>query len=113
MGKLFSTLDKKNPLFCLSHTGENPQSYHNGDSWFWINNLAAIVLYKIDKNRFKKYIEEIVKASKNEILWNGAIGHHAELSSASQLKSEGCIMQAWSAALFIELIETLHSQHKV
>ena len=102
-----STIDKNNPLFRPEHTGENNESYHNGDSWFWINNLAAITLYRLDKKRYKKYIDKILEASTKEILWQGAIGHHAELSSSCGLRSEGCLAQAWSAAMYIELINEI------
>jgi len=103
-----STIDKNNPLFRPEHTGENNESYHNGDSWFWINNLAAIVLYRLNKKRYKKYINKILEASTKEILWQGAIGHHAELSSSKELRSEGCLAQAWSAAMYIELINEIY-----
>ncbi|MBU4493094.1 MAG: hypothetical protein KKA61_01890 [Nanoarchaeota archaeon] len=103
-----STIDKKSLLFRPEHTGENNESYHNGDSWFWINNLAAIVLYRSDKKRYKKYIDKILEASTKEILWQGAIGHHAELSSSKELRSEGCLAQAWSAAMYIELINEIY-----
>ena len=103
-----STIDKKSLLFRPEHTGENNESYHNGDSWFWINNLVAIVLYRLDKKRYKKYIDKILKASTKEILWQGAIGHHAELSSSCGLRSEGCLAQAWSAAMYIELINEIY-----
>ena len=39
-----STIDKKHPLYTKTHTGEITQSYHRGDSWFWINNLAVLVM---------------------------------------------------------------------
>jgi len=103
-----STVDKKSELFISEHTGEINKSYHNGDSWFWINNLAAIVLYRLDKKRYKKYINKILEASTKEILWSGAIGHHAELSSSKELKSEGCLAQAWSAAMYVELINEIY-----
>ena len=103
-----STIDKNNPLFRPEHTGEINESYHNGDSWFWINNLAAITLYRLDKKRYKKYIYKILEASTKEILWHGAIGHHAELSSSCGLRSEGCLAQAWSAAMYIELINEIY-----
>jgi len=93
-----STIDKTNPLFCKKHTGEIPQSYHRGDSWFWINNLAAIVLYRTDKKIFKMYIDKIIKSSSN---------NYAELSSASKLSEEGCLYQAWTNATFIELINEI------
>ena len=38
-----STIDKKNHLFHKEHTGEDSKSYHNGDSWFWLNNLTALL----------------------------------------------------------------------
>jgi len=102
-----STVNKKSELFISEHTGEINKSYHNGDSWFWINNLAAICLYRLDRKKYKKYIDKIIEASTKEILWNGAIGHHAELSSSKELKSEGCLAQAWSAAMYIELINEI------
>jgi len=71
-------VDKKIKFFISEHTGENNESYHNGDSWFWINNLAAICLYRLDRKKYKKYIDKIIEASTKEILWQGAIGHHAE-----------------------------------
>ena len=103
-----STIDKKSRFFRPEHTGENNESYHNGDSWFWINNLAAIVLYRLDKKRYKKYIDKIVEASTKEILWQGAIGHHSELSSSKELKCGGCLAQAWSAAMYIEMVNEIY-----
>jgi len=101
-----SSIDKSHELFTAKSTGESVQSYHRGDSWFWINNLAALVMKKVNKDVFKKYIDAITLASTKEILYSGAIGHHAEISSASSLKSEGCLAQAWSAAMYIELLES-------
>lgn len=104
-----STIDKSNTLFSSRHTGEIIVSYHNGDSWFWLNNLAALTLYKTGKKKFAGYIKKILNASKSEILWKGVISHHAELSPASLFGSEGCLMQAWSSAMFIELINRMNS----
>jgi glycogen debranching enzyme len=103
----FSSIGKDHYLFCRDYTGESPRSYHRGDSWFWVNNLAALMLLRINKRKFKKYIDKIIEAGVKEILTMGAIGHHAELSSASSLKSEGCSAQAWSNAMFIELVEEI------
>jgi hypothetical protein len=102
-----STVDKTHFSFNVKHTGENPTSYHNGDSWCWINNLAAIVLNRIDKKKYASYIKKILDASVKEILFSGIIGSSAELSSAEDLRSEGCLNQAWSNAMFIELVEEL------
>lgn len=100
-----STISKNNPLFTDQSTGENIKSYHRGDSWFWINNLAAITLNSINKNKFKNNILKIIESSANEILWKGCIGCHSELSSAKELRSEGCFNQAWSNAMFIEMVD--------
>ncbi len=102
-----STIDKKHDLFCDAYTGEDNKSYHRGDSWFFLNNMAALVMYRTDRAQFKKYIDKILDASTKEILYLGAIGHHSELSSAKKLESNGCLAQAWSAAMYIELIEEI------
>lgn len=108
----FSTIDKNSPLFHGSHTGEISDSYHNGDSWFWINELAAICLLRLNKKKYSKYVEKISKAGSKEILKLGAIGHHAELSDADKLSSKGCLSQAWSNALFTELMFELDKKNK-
>jgi len=105
-----ATIDKTDELFQEEHTGESAESYHNGDSWFWINNLAAIVLARVDKKRYKMYINTVLQASTKEILKSGALGHHAELSSAKELGSKGCVAQAWSAAMYVELVDELFSK---
>src|SRR3989344_3175460 len=97
-----STIDRKNPLFTQAHSGENNKSYHRGDSWFWINSLAALVLFRTNGKKFKKEIHSILSASTSEILWSGCIGCHSELSSSKELRSEGCFNQAWSNAMFME-----------
>lgn len=100
-----STIDKNSLLFTDESTGEDIKSYHHGDSWFWINDLAALTLNKISKTKFKNQIRKIVDASTEEILWKGCIGCHSELSSARGLSSKGCFNQAWSNAMFIEMID--------
>ncbi|MBW2974595.1 hypothetical protein KY366_02660 [Candidatus Woesearchaeota archaeon] len=102
-----ATIDKKSPLFMGRHTGQDNRSYHRGDSWFWVNNLAALALYRVDKNRFKEYIDKILRASVEEILYKGAIGNASEVSSADKLESDGCVCQAFSSAMFIELVHAV------
>ena len=99
-----STINTKHPLFQKEHTGEDNRSYHRGDSWYYLNCMAAISLLRVNPKKYRKYADKILCASVQEILWQGAIGHHAELSSASSLKSQGCLSQAWSAAMFAELV---------
>lgn len=102
-----SSIDKNSPLFMDRHSGEPPNSYHRGDSWFWINNLSAIVMHRADKRLFGSYVKRIYDASTHDILWKGAIGCHSELSSAREQSAEGCPNQAWSSAMFIELANEL------
>lgn len=102
-----ASLDKNHEDFVRYSTGENNRSYHRGDSWYWINNLAAICLNRLDGDYYKPYINKLLKASANQILYSGVIGHHCELSSAQKQTSEGCPSQAWSNAIFIELIHEL------
>ncbi|MEK6892285.1 MAG: amylo-alpha-1,6-glucosidase, partial [Nanoarchaeota archaeon] len=96
-----STIDKNHKLFTDANTGENNQSYHRGDSWFWINNLAAIELNKINNKKFNSQIQKIISASTEDILWKGCIGCASELSSAKELSSQGCFNQAWSNAMYV------------
>ncbi len=98
-----STIDKNSKLFCPYYTGDNNKSYHRGDSWFFINNITAIGLLKLDKKKYSKYIKKIYKSSEKDILSKGCIGDSSEISSATFLSSKGCFSQAWSLATFIEL----------
>jgi glycogen debranching enzyme len=102
-----SSIDTSHELFTDHYTGQDNVSYHRGDSWFWLNNLAALVLYRTNAAKYKQVIEKIIEASTYEILCLGAIGHHAEVSSARALSSHGCVSQAWSSAMFIELCNEL------
>jgi len=102
-----ASIQKNHKLFTDKYTGATNQSYHRGDSWFWVNNLAAIVLYSFGKKKFEKHVKKILKASTTELLYLGATGHHAEVSSAKSLQGQGCLSQAWSNAMFIELLHEL------
>jgi glycogen debranching enzyme len=102
-----STIDKNDRRFHAFNTGEEPASYHNGDSWYWINNMAALVLYRLDYSHFKEYVDKILEASCEDILFKGFIGCNSELSSAAEQKAQGCLNQAWSNAMFVELVEEM------
>ncbi len=103
-----SSIDKKSPIFHERHTGNNNKSYHRGDSWYFMNNLAAIVMNRLNKRKFSNYIKKIVEASTDEILWHGIIGKHAEISSAITQESLGCKDQLWSNAMYIEMIKEIY-----
>ncbi len=98
-----ATIGLSDARFRQEYTGMDDKSYHHGDSWFWVNNIAALVMHRIDARGFRAYWAKILQASTRELLWSGALGHAAELSSAKELRSEGCVSQAWSAATLVEL----------
>jgi glycogen debranching enzyme len=100
----FSTIDLNSNLFHKYHTGQNNNSYHRGDSWYFINNIAAICLLKLNYKKYKYYIEKIINSSKYDILNLGAIGELSEISSSNIQEPFGCFGQAWSSATFVELI---------
>ncbi len=102
-----ASVDKNSKFYEPISTYKVPLSYHNGDSWYYINNMAALVMKKLGAKQFNNYIRKILAASTHEILWSGAVGHHAEVSSSIFQESAGCLMQAWSAAMYIELINEL------
>lgn len=103
-----STIQKDHPLFKEEYTGENDDSYHRGDSWFFVNNIAAITLQQLNKEKYASYITKIKEASTTDILWQGILGASSEVSSAKELRSEGAWQQAWSLGTFIELYHILH-----
>jgi len=105
-----STIDKSNPLFMPEYSGQNNKSYHRGDSWFFINNIAAICMTRLDKNKYSRFIKKIVNASCEDILYRGFLGYASELSSASSLNPGGCFCQTWSMATFIELMHELNGR---
>ncbi len=104
----FASIDKSHPNYHPHHTGEQPASYHNGDSWFFLNNLAGIVMHKIAPKRYAKHIKMLLEASTKEILNLGCLGCHGELSSSSQLTSQGAWLQAWSCATYLEFVEEVY-----
>jgi glycogen debranching enzyme len=108
----FATISHNTPYFKVEYTGESDKSYHNGDSWYYINNYAALGMLRLDREKYWKYINRIIHASREELLFSGFIGASAEISSAKELRSEGCLSQAWSAATFVELMHELAWQRR-
>ena len=98
-----SSVDVTSDKFIKQDTGENNASYHNGNSWYWINNLTALVLYKLNPRKYSAYINSVMEASTNEILYNGMAGHHSEVSSAERQTSAGCGAQLWSSEMYLEV----------
>jgi glycogen debranching enzyme len=103
----FSSIDKGSPLMRWEHTGMNNESYHRGDSWLYLNNIAAACMHRLDGYGFREHVKKIRAASVAEMNTMGFIGQCAELSSAKELSSKGALAQAWSAATLIELLHEL------
>lgn len=103
----YSSIDTHHQNFQPYHTGEDDKSYHNGDSWYWINCLATLCLFRLGKFRFYKYIQKPVDFAAYDILWHGIPGSASEISSARDHRAFGCFDQAWSNAMFIELVKEL------
>ncbi|MGV8140815.1 MAG: amylo-alpha-1,6-glucosidase [Candidatus Woesearchaeota archaeon] len=103
-----STIDKMHPLYQPTYTGIDNKSYHRGDSWFWVNNVAAVAMYRLDKEHYKEHILKIITASSQDILYWGFIGYSSELASSGWFKSGGCLCQTWSIATFIELMHEVY-----
>jgi predicted glycogen debranching enzyme len=103
-----ATIDKSSDLFQPDYKGEANISYHRGDSWYYLNNLIALVLHRTDRDKYKTQINMLLKSSTDQLLYSGIISHLAELSSASKMESAGNLAQAWSVAFYIELINELY-----
>lgn len=91
--------------FVAHDSGEGSSSYHNGDSWYFMNNLVASVLYRLDPAKYSEHINELMEASTNDILYMGAVGHHSEISSAACQQSLGCEAQLWSSAMYLNFFD--------
>lgn len=104
-----ATIPKDNELFCGIDRGcEYPnRSYHHGDAWFFVNNIAAQALHAVNKEKFKSYIDTLLAASTDDILWQGIFGHHSEVSSADRFAPTGCFAQSWSAATYCDAIDAI------
>lgn len=100
-----SSISQVDSRFVGKDSGEGSPSYHNGDSWYFLNNLIASVLFKIDPAKYSEYINEIMDASTNDILYMGAVGHHSEISSAMCQESLGCEAQLWSSAMYLNFFD--------
>ena len=90
--------------FYQNHTGENPLSYHCGDSWYYLNNLLALCLFLLDRKKYNEIISKIILSSLEDLLKDGVLGYSSELSSAQIRKSEGSLIQTWSIASLLFLL---------
>lgn len=105
-----ATLSKKNPVFKDEYSGENNESYHNGDVWFWINNVSALVMADVNERKYRGVISGILLSSTKDILRMGTIGFGSEISSFKEQRAEGCLAQLWSSSTYIEMVEKLFNK---
>jgi len=80
------------------------KSMHNGDSWIFINNIAAMDLYNLNKEKYSNIINSITKADERLIKMIGTL---PERSSAYELKPVGALHQLWSISTYIELLNNI------
>ena len=103
-----SSLSKFDSRFCDTYSGANDVSYHQGDSWYVMNAICAIVLHHCNSKKFKNEISKISEQMTQELLFKGAFGHIAEVSSSKEARSYGCVAQSWSLALYIEMCHNIY-----
>ncbi len=98
-----TSLNKNSSFYQAYSSGENPASYHRGDSWFWLNNLAALALFKLNRLKYKIYIDKIFEASLKDLA-NYGLGWSSEIAEAATGRSTGSPVQLWSIATLIKLL---------
>jgi glycogen debranching enzyme len=98
-----TTIPKDHPLFCPRATGQTNESYHRGDTWYFVNHIAALALLAVNKQKYEQTIHKIILASSKDMLELGFAGHMSEISSAQVQDAQGCFAQAWSVGTFLEL----------
>jgi hypothetical protein len=104
-----ATLPLNNPKFLDEDDGEKAKAYHQGDSWYFLNNLLAYSLAKIDFQKFKNFIQKIIESSLTDLFFDGALGWSSEISSAKERKSEGSLVQTWSMVSLVFLLSFLQN----
>lgn len=102
-----TSLDTHHPSFQGQSTGQDNRSYHNGDSWFFVNNLAALALHRLNDPGLRPVILQLLRGSTNEILWKNMLGMPGEIAEANSGASWGCGIQAFSGGTYIALLKEL------
>lgn len=102
-----SSIDTLHPAYHAYSTGQDNQSYHNGDSWFFVNNMAGIALHRFNQRHFAKVITGLLESSTNETLFCHMIGAPGEISSAAELDSWGCGIQGFSGGTYLAFLKEL------
>ncbi len=104
---LLSTINYKDSI--KHYSGVNDESYHMGDSWYFINNIASKSLYDLNKEKYKKVINELINSSIYDSTINNS--YCSEVTSIDEIKPFGCFNQLWSNATLIELLEHIQKDN--
>jgi hypothetical protein len=102
-----SSLSSEHEHFVDEHSGHDGKSRDKGDSFFYMNNLAAICLNDLNFDKYSSVIHKILLSSTHDVLECGTIGFSSELSSSSDKRSEGNLAQLTSSTSYIELVDKL------
>lgn len=75
----------------------------SGGSWFFVNNVAAVVLYRLDREKYSEKIQKILETSAENVSWQEHSGRPCEvtLEADKQIKVQG--LYGLSLATFIYL----------
>jgi hypothetical protein len=101
-----SSLSRDDSKFLDEDDGETAKAYHSGDSWYFLNNLAAFCLKTINEEKFSPLIQKIIQASLEDLFFYGALGWSSEISSAKERKSQGSLVQLWSLSSLVFLFSS-------
>lgn len=114
--KTFDVALKKSELWMswggLTTLGQSDTNYNpecDGESWFFINNIAAVVLYRLDKEKYADKVQAILKSSAENASWQEHSGRPCEvtLTADRQIKVQG--LYGLSLATFIYLYRIFKS----
>ncbi len=110
----FDTSLKKDELWLdwgglrlLSQSDINYNEAQDSKSWFFINNMSALVLARSDRVKYQQYIDMVLKSSSRNVLWQEHTGRPCEitLTPSGQIKVQG--LYGLSLATFIYLYRLL------
>ncbi len=99
-----ATLARSDPRFRGRDTGEDTAAYHRGDSWYFVNAIAAMALRSVDTEGGKVPAARLIAAIERDLSQQGYLGHISEISNADSQEAMGCHAQAWSAACYLEAL---------
>ncbi|MEK7447254.1 MAG: hypothetical protein AAB632_00420 [Patescibacteria group bacterium] len=90
-------------LTTLGQSDVNFNPERDGESWFFVNNMAAIVLHRLDSGKYAEKIKAILRASTENAAWQEHTGRPCEVvfTMDKQIKARG--LYGLSIATFIYL----------